>query len=155
MTFSLSSIRGDTTPVSGGGPFFSLPLPARNLLHALPRLGRHYVNHPVDVGPKPPVPVALALDKLDEALLLEEVQVALDGSGGAGKPSSQGLHPRPAEASLVVGVVGEGCVGGDDLGWHPRQNEVLDLRDTGESGSDRHVNLLEAMRRVRSGDLCK
>jgi transcriptional regulator with XRE-family HTH domain len=40
------------------------------------------MNNPVEVRPKPTVPVTLALDELDQALLLQEVQVALSYYSG-------------------------------------------------------------------------
>ena len=58
--------------------------------------------HPVDVGAEPTVPVALAFDKLDQALLLQEVQVALDGPWASGETLAKRLHARPAEPCLVV-----------------------------------------------------
>jgi hypothetical protein len=36
--------------------------------------------------------------------------MALDGSHGAPEGSGQGIHPRPAQTILVVGVVGKGAV---------------------------------------------
>ena len=59
--------------MSGGGTFFSSPPLASNSLGPLPSRGRRYVQHPVDVGPEAAVPVALALHKLYEAPLLEQV----------------------------------------------------------------------------------
>ena len=60
--------------MSGGGTFFSSSPLATNSLSALPgrRHGR-YVQHPVDVGPEATVPVALALHKLYEAPLPEQM----------------------------------------------------------------------------------
>jgi hypothetical protein len=48
------------------------------------------------------MPIAFALDELDEALLLQEVQVALDSPRASGEPPRQGLHAGPAEAVFVV-----------------------------------------------------
>jgi hypothetical protein len=60
------------------------------------------VNHPVEVSTEAPVPVALALDKLYEALLLQEMQVTLDGPRASRKTAGEGLHARPAQARLIV-----------------------------------------------------
>src|SRR5215213_9421562 len=129
--------------MSGGGTFFSSPPPATttNALGPLPSRCRRYVHHPVDVGPEPAVPVALALHKLYEAPLLEKVQVALDGPWASGEPPGQGIHAGPAQARLVVGVIGEGAVGGDRLCRDPGEHEVTDLGDTGKFRSDRHIDL--------------
>lgn len=125
--------------MSGGRTyFFSPPLTVSYPLGCL--LGRRgrYVNNPVEVSAKSPMPVALALDELDEALLLEQVQVALDGPRAARETLGEGLHAGPAEAGFVVGVVCEGAVGGDHLCGYSRQDQVAYLRYTGESGSNRH-----------------
>jgi len=113
----------------------------------------HYVQHSVEVSTEAPVPVALALDELYEALLLQEVQVTLYGPGASGEPSGQGLHTRPAQASLVVGVVCEGAVGGDHLRGDPRQDQVVDLGYPGKPRTHRHGQPPRVVRRVRSGDL--
>ena len=84
------------------------------------------------------MPVALALDELNEALLFEQVQVALDGPRASGEPSGEGLHTGPAQAGPVVGVVCEGAVGRDNLRGNPRQNQVVNLGYTGKSRSHRH-----------------
>ena len=143
--------------MSGGGTFFSLPpffspfTFTSCCLGSLP--GRHgrYVQHPVDVGPEAAVPVALALDKLYEASLLEKVQVALDRPGASGEPPGQGIHARPAQATLVVGVIGEGAVGGDHLRRDPSEHEVADLGDTGKVRSHRHTDLPVVVRRCALG----
>jgi len=62
------------------------------------------------------------------------------------------IHAGPAQATLVVGVIGEGAVGGVDLCRNPSEYQVADLEDTGKSRSHRHINLLEVLRRVRPGD---
>jgi hypothetical protein len=111
------------------------------------------VHLPVEVSPEPTVPVALALDELDQALLLEQMQVALDSSRASGEPSSQGLHARPAQAALVVRVVREGAVGGDNLGGDPRQDQVVDLGMRVNLRFAATINLLEVSRRVRLGDV--
>ena len=60
--------------MSGGGAFFSSAPLATNSLSALPaRRHCRYVQHAIDVGSEPAVPVALALHKLYEAPLLKEV----------------------------------------------------------------------------------
>ena len=92
--------------MSGGGTFFSSPPFMLGCLGSLP--GRHgrYVQHAIEVGPEPAVPVALALHELYKAPLLEKVQVALDRPGASGEPPGQGIHARPAQPRLVVGVIG-------------------------------------------------
>ena len=72
--------------MSGGGTFFSSPLLTTSSLGPLPGRRRHYVHHPIQVGPEPAVPVALALHEFHEAPLLEKVQVALDGPWASGEP---------------------------------------------------------------------
>ncbi len=111
------------------------------------------MHHPVEVSPEPSVPVALALHELHEPLLLQEVQMALDGSRTSGEALGERLHARPAEARSVVRVIGERAIGGDHLGRNPREHEVAHLRYKGKSGSHRHINLLEVLRRVRPGDV--
>ena len=142
--------------MSGGKAFFSSPLLTTTTTTSLGPLspGRRYryVHHSIEVGPKASMPVALALHELYKALLLEKVQVALDRPGATGEPPGQGLHARPAQARLVVGVVGEGAVGGDYLCRDPCEHEVADLGYTGKVRSHRHINLLEVLRRVRTGD---
>jgi hypothetical protein len=60
------------------------------------------MNHPVEVSAEAPVPIALALYELNEALFLEQMQVALDSSRTSGETFGQCLHARPAQAGLVV-----------------------------------------------------
>ena len=128
--------------MSGGGTVFSTPSTSESSTGGSggPLSGRRcrYMDDPVDVGPEPTVPVALALDELYEALLLEQMQVALYGPGASGEPSSEGLHARPAQAGLVVRVIGEGAVGGDHLRGHPRQDQVVYLGYTGKPRTHRH-----------------
>ena len=100
----------------------SSPSFATGRLCPLPSCRCRYVNQSVEIGSEPAVPVAPALDELYETLLLQEVQVTLDRPGASGEPSSEGLHARPAQAGLVVGVIGEGAVGGDHLRGDPRQD---------------------------------
>ena len=120
--------------MSGGGAFSSSPLLTPSyLLGCLPGRSRRYVYHPVEVSPEAPMPIAFALDELDKALLLQEVQVALDGPGAARKPLGECLHARPAQAGLVVRVVCEGAVGGDDLCGDSCQDQVLNLGYARES----------------------
>src|SRR5918997_7084063 len=76
--------------------------------------GAHNMEYAVDVRAVPP-PQAPALDKLYEAQVLKEVEVPLDGADRAAQGVGQGLHLGPAQAGLVVGVVGDGAVGGDRL----------------------------------------
>src|SRR5215204_89862 len=75
------------------------------------------------------------------------MEVALDGAHGAAQGLCQGLHLGPAEARLVVGVIGEGAVGGDRLGGDSSEDEGLDFRDTGKSGLLSHRRLLFLVRR--------
>src|SRR5215212_12284427 len=75
------------------------------------------------------------------------MEVALDGAHGAAQGLCQGLHLGPAEARLVVGVIGEGAVGGDRLGGGSSEDEGLDFRDTGKSGLLSHRRLLYLVRR--------
>src|SRR5215212_5919799 len=75
------------------------------------------------------------------------MEVALDGAHGAAQGLCQGLHLGPAEARLVVGVIGEGAVGGDRLGGGSSEDEGLDFRDTGKSGLLSHRRLLFLVRR--------
>src|SRR5215204_7828047 len=66
------------------------------------------------------------------------MEVPLDGAYGAIQGFGQGLHLGPAQATLIVGVVGEGTICRDCLGGDSGEDEGLDLRDTGESGLGRH-----------------
>src|SRR5215210_1855811 len=125
--------------MSGGGAFLSSPFFATGPLGYLhPGRCSRYVHHPVDVGPEAPVPVAFALHELHEAPFLEQVQVALDGPRTSGETTGEGLHTRPAEAGLVVGVISEGAVGGNYLRGYPSQDQVVDLGYTGKPRLHRH-----------------
>ena len=119
--------------MSGGGTFFSSPPFTIGCLGSLP--GRHgrYVQHAIEVGPEPAVPVALTLHELYKVPLLEKVQVALDRPGAAREAPGQGLHAGPAQAGLVVRVVCEGAVGGDHLRGDSCQDQVLNLGYARES----------------------
>ena len=139
MTFSLPLIRGHRSCMSGGGVFFTSPLfTISYLLDCLPGRSRRYMNHAVEVSAEAPVPIALALHELDQALLLQEVQVALDGPWASGETSGQGLHAWPAQAGLVVGEIGEGAVGGYHLRGNACQDQVVDLGYTGKPRTHRH-----------------
>jgi hypothetical protein len=89
--------------MSGGRTFFtSPPFAITSCLSPLPGGRSRYVQHSIDVSPEATMPIAFALDELDEALLLQEVQVALDSPRASGEPPRQGLHAGPAEAVFVV-----------------------------------------------------
>src|SRR3712207_8961610 len=60
------------------------------------------------------------------------MQVALYRPHGPVEGSGEGFHLRPAQAALVVGVVGQAAVGRDDFGRYTGGYQVLDLRDTGK-----------------------
>src|SRR5215210_4304869 len=75
------------------------------------------------------------------------MEVPLDGPNRPAQCFSQGLHLGPAQATLVVGVVGEGTVGRDGLGRNSGVGEVLDLGDTGKFGLVWHRRLLFMVRR--------
>src|SRR5215212_7896935 len=75
------------------------------------------------------------------------MEVALDGAYGTAQGFGQGLHLGPAQATLVVGVVGEGAVGRDRLGRDSGEDEGFDLGDSGEFGLLRHRCLLFLVRR--------
>src|SRR5215212_5840720 len=75
------------------------------------------------------------------------MEVPLDGACGTAQGVGEGLHLGPAQATLVVGVIGEGAVGRDRLGWDSGEDEGLDLRDTGELGLVWHRRLLYLVRR--------
>src|SRR5215207_2809790 len=75
------------------------------------------------------------------------MEVPLDGPNRPAQCLSQALHLGPAQARLVVGVVGEGTVGRDGLGWNSGVGEVLDLGDPGEFGLRWHSRLLFMVRR--------
>jgi hypothetical protein len=61
--------------MSGGGTVFSTPSTSESSTGGSggPLSGRRcrYVNHAVEVSAEAPVPVTLALDELDQALLLQ------------------------------------------------------------------------------------
>jgi len=78
--------------------------------------------------------------------------VSLDGTHGAAQGLGQGLHLGPAQARLVVGVVGEGTICRDCLCGDTGEDEGLDLRDTGESGLLWHRRLLFSSAAVRFDD---
>src|ERR687898_2573224 len=75
------------------------------------------------------------------------MEVPLDGPNRAAQGLGEGLHFGPAQATLVVGVVGEGTVGRDGLGGDSGVGEVLDLGDTGKFGLLWHNRLLLMVRR--------
>src|SRR5215218_3989501 len=75
------------------------------------------------------------------------MEVALDGAHGAAQGLCQGLHLGPAQATLVVGVVREGTICRDRLGWDSGVGEVLDLHDAGKLGLLWHGRLLFLVRR--------
>src|SRR5215212_9894076 len=75
------------------------------------------------------------------------MEVPLDGAYGTPQGLGHGLHFRPAQATLVVGVVGEGTICRDRLGRDSGEDEVLDLRNTGKSGLLSHRRLLFLVRR--------
>src|SRR5215211_3998396 len=75
------------------------------------------------------------------------MEVPLDGAYRAAQCLGQGLHLGPAQATLVVGVVGEGAVGRYGLGGDSGVGEVLDLGDTGKFGFRWHRRLLLMVRR--------
>src|SRR5215203_2741354 len=66
------------------------------------------------------------------------MEVPLDGAHGAAQGIGQGLHFGPAQAALVVGVVGEGTICRDRLGGDSGEDEGLYLRDTRKLGLLRH-----------------
>ena len=66
--------------------------------------------------------------------------------------SSQGLHLRPAQARLVVGVVGEGAVCGDHLRGDPGLHEVAHLGYARKLGLRWHSRLLFVVRRCALAD---
>src|SRR5215210_6988147 len=75
------------------------------------------------------------------------MEVPLDGPNRPSQCLGQGLHLGPAQARLVVGVVGEGTVCRDGLGGDSGVGEVLDLGDTGKLGLRWHSRLLLIVRR--------
>src|SRR5215217_8243647 len=66
------------------------------------------------------------------------MDVPLDGAYRTAQGLGQGLHLGPAQATLVVGIVGEGTICRDCLDRDSGEDEVLYLGDTGESGLLRH-----------------
>src|SRR5215212_2320912 len=80
------------------------------------------------------------------------MEVALDGAHGAAQGLGQGLHLGPAQTTLVVGVVSEGTICRDRLGWDSSVSEVLDLRNTGKLGLLSHRRLLFSSAAVRFDD---
>jgi hypothetical protein len=73
--------------MSGGGMFLSSPpLTVSYLLGCLPGGSRRYMNHPVEVSAEAPVPISPPLNELNEALLLQKVQVTLDSPRAAREP---------------------------------------------------------------------
>src|SRR5829696_206472 len=75
------------------------------------------------------------------------MEVPLDGACGTAQGLGQGLHLGPAQAALVVGVVREGTICRDRLGWNSSEDEGLYLGDTGELGLRWHSRLLFLVRR--------
>ena len=111
--------------------------------------GAHYVEYAVDVRAVP-TPQAAALDELYEAKLLEEVEVPLYGPHRSAQGLCQGFHLGPAQAGLVVGVVGEGAVGGDRLCRDSGLYEVTHLGYACKLGLRWHDRLLFVVRRCAS-----
>src|SRR5215213_6840549 len=75
------------------------------------------------------------------------MEVPLDGTHRPSQGLSQGLHLGPAQPTLVVGVISEGTICRDRLGWDSGEDEGLDFRDTGKSGLLSHRRLLFLVRR--------
>src|ERR687889_1985777 len=75
------------------------------------------------------------------------MEVPLDGAYGAAQGLGQGLHLGPAQTRFVVGVVSEGTICRDCLGWDSGEDEGLDLGNTGKSGLLSHRRLLYLVRR--------
>src|SRR5215218_6339166 len=78
------------------------------------------------------------------------MEVPLDGAYGTAQGLGQGLHLGPAQPTLVVGVVGEGTICRDRLGWDSGEDEGLDLRDTRKLGLLWQRRLLYLVRRCAS-----
>src|SRR5215217_245122 len=78
------------------------------------------------------------------------MEVPLDGAYGTAQGLGQGLHLGPAQPTLVVGVVREGTICRDRLGWDSGVGEVLDLHDAGKLGLLWHGRLLFLVRRCAS-----
>src|SRR5215208_7076958 len=75
------------------------------------------------------------------------MEVALYGAHRPSQGLGQGLHLGPAQPTLVVGVVREGTICRDRLGWDSGVGEVLDLHDAGKLGLLWHGRLLFLVRR--------
>src|SRR3954454_16471331 len=67
------------------------------------------------------------------------MEVPLYGANRPAKGLSEGLHLWPAQACLVVSVVGEAAVGGDRFGRDAGLYEVKDLGYTGKFGLRWHT----------------
>src|SRR5215212_11195884 len=80
------------------------------------------------------------------------MEVPLDGACGTSQSLGQGLHLGPAQTTLVVGVIGEGTICRDRLGWDSGEDEGLDLRDARISGLLWHRRLLFSSAAVRFDD---
>src|SRR5215204_4474388 len=66
------------------------------------------------------------------------MEVALDGTHRAAQGLGKSLHLGPAQPAFVVGVVREGTICRDRLGWDSGEDEGLDLGDSGKLGLLRH-----------------
>ena len=77
----------------------------------------------------------------------------LDRADRAAQGLGEGLHLGPAKAGLVVGVVGEGAVGGDCLCRDPGFYEVVHLGYARKLGLRWHSRLLFMVRRCALVDL--
>src|SRR5215213_9362724 len=75
------------------------------------------------------------------------MEVALDGTHRAAQGLGKSLHLGPAQPAFVVGVVREGTICRDRLGWDTGEDEGLDLGDSGKSGLLSHRRLLFLVRR--------
>src|SRR5215212_8953941 len=80
------------------------------------------------------------------------MEVPLDGAYGTAQGLGQGLHLGPAQPTLIVGVIGEGTICRDRLGWDSGEDEGLDLRDARISGLLWHRRLLFSSAAVRFDD---
>jgi hypothetical protein len=89
------------------------------------------MHHAVGVTSEAATP-APTLHKLDQAEISELVQMALNRPGRTPEDHGQGGHTRPAQARLVVGVVGERGVGGNNLDRHALSDELANLRYAGK-----------------------
>src|SRR3954467_15173647 len=97
--------------MSGGWGFFCSSFPP-TLCYLRNNLSCD-VQNAVDIGAKPAMRIPLPFHKLNQSLLLQKVQMALNRPWAAGEFGSQCLHPRPTESSFVVAVVSQGAVGWD------------------------------------------